>query len=222
MPIKKSANEHVPTVQVSTTQKQTEAQRHFLAKIVRLSQCPTVVVEPKRVEPEFKSVEVLKPTEVPKEKPEQQEAVKIETKVEEQRSDPPAQSQASQQNQQFQLPKGNAFWIINSNFFISVPNSLPGTVSTHKESVFMKLNKRLSALELNMSLSSEYLSELSRRYVAQQDGYNKQHERDFKTLEEMVSRLGDNLKSGWIDEVIIFFILTSANFMFRLIKSVLT
>jgi uncharacterized coiled-coil protein SlyX len=68
----------------------------------------------------------------------------------------------------------------------------------------MKLNKRLSSLELSMSLSSEYLSELSRRYVAQQDGYNKQHEMDLKTLEEMVSRLGDNLKSGWIDEVRIF------------------
>lgn len=52
-----------------------------------------------------------------------------------------------------------------------------------------------------MSLSSEYLSELSRRYVAQQDGYNKQHERDLTILEEMVSRLGDNLKTAWIDEV---------------------
>jgi uncharacterized coiled-coil protein SlyX len=81
-------------------------------------------------------------------------------------------------------------------------NSLPGTVSTHKESIFMKLNKRLTALELNISLSSEYLSELSRRYVAQQDGYNKQHERDLKTLEEMVMRLGENLKSSWSQEVL--------------------
>lgn len=87
-------------------------------------------------------------------------------------------------------------------------NSLPGTVSTHKESIFMKLNKRLTALELNISLSSEYLSELSRRYVAQQDGYNKQHERDLKTLEEMVLRLGENLKSSWSQEVRDFLVIS--------------
>lgn len=31
----------------------------------------------------------------------------------------------------------------------------------------MKLNKRIATLEMNMSLSSEYLSELSRQYVEQ-------------------------------------------------------
>ncbi|CAJ0566621.1 unnamed protein product, partial [Mesorhabditis spiculigera] len=42
-----------------------------------------------------------------------------------------------------------------------------------KESVFIKLNKRIAALELNMSLSSEYLSELSRQYVAQSEAQEK-------------------------------------------------
>lgn len=31
----------------------------------------------------------------------------------------------------------------------------------------MKLNKRIAALELNMSLSTEYLSELSRQYIGE-------------------------------------------------------
>lgn len=31
----------------------------------------------------------------------------------------------------------------------------------------MKLNKRIAALELNMSLSSEYLSELSKQYIGE-------------------------------------------------------
>ncbi|VDM62907.1 unnamed protein product [Angiostrongylus costaricensis] len=50
------------------------------------------------------------------------------------------------------------------------------------ESVFMKLNKRIAALELNMSLSSEYLSELSRQYVAQSD----EHHRRMRQVREIV------------------------------------
>ncbi len=36
--------------------------------------------------------------------------------------------------------------------------------SSQKESVFMRLNNRIKALEMNMSLSSRYLEELSQRY----------------------------------------------------------
>ncbi|PAV84416.1 hypothetical protein WR25_20004 isoform A [Diploscapter pachys] len=50
---------------------------------------------------------------------------------------------------------------------------LPATSLSHKESVFMKLNKRIATLEMNMSLSSEYLSELSRQYVEQTEQQNK-------------------------------------------------
>ena len=35
--------------------------------------------------------------------------------------------------------------------------------SSQKESVFMRLNNRIKALEMNMSLSSRYLEELSQR-----------------------------------------------------------
>ncbi|XP_047230471.1 SUN domain-containing ossification factor isoform X2 [Girardinichthys multiradiatus] len=49
--------------------------------------------------------------------------------------------------------------------------------SSQKESVFMRLNNRIKALEMNMSLSSRYLEELSQRYRKQmeemQKGFNK-------------------------------------------------
>ncbi|KAK6113373.1 Sad1 / UNC-like C-terminal family protein [Brugia pahangi] len=61
---------------------------------------------------------------------------------------------------------------------------IPGGVMSHKESIFLKLNKRISSLELNMSLSSEYLSELSRRYVLQTNESRRQAELIIKQAEE--------------------------------------
>uniref|UniRef100_A0A915PDQ2 SUN domain-containing protein n=1 Tax=Setaria digitata TaxID=48799 RepID=A0A915PDQ2_9BILA len=61
---------------------------------------------------------------------------------------------------------------------------IPGGVISHKESIFLKLNKRISSLELNMSLSSEYLSELSRRYVLQTNESRRQVELIIKQAEE--------------------------------------
>ncbi|XP_054836241.1 SUN domain-containing ossification factor isoform X1 [Eublepharis macularius] len=45
--------------------------------------------------------------------------------------------------------------------------------SNQKESVFMRLNNRIKALEVNMSLSSRYLEELSQRYRKQMDEMQK-------------------------------------------------
>lgn len=45
--------------------------------------------------------------------------------------------------------------------------------SSQKESVFMRLNNRIKALEMNMSLSSRYLEELSQRW-AREHNQNKQ------------------------------------------------
>ncbi|XP_078498510.1 SUN domain-containing ossification factor isoform X2 [Lissotriton helveticus] len=45
--------------------------------------------------------------------------------------------------------------------------------SNQKESVFMRLNNRIKALEVNMSLSSRYLEELSQRYRRQMDEMQK-------------------------------------------------
>ncbi|XP_029474415.1 SUN domain-containing ossification factor isoform X3 [Rhinatrema bivittatum] len=45
--------------------------------------------------------------------------------------------------------------------------------SSQKESVFMRLNNRIKALEVNMSLSSRYLEELSQRYRKQMEEMQK-------------------------------------------------
>ncbi|NXB69418.1 SUCO factor, partial [Donacobius atricapilla] len=45
--------------------------------------------------------------------------------------------------------------------------------SNQKESVFMRLNNRIKALEVNMSLSSRYLEELSQRYRKQMEEMQK-------------------------------------------------
>lgn len=78
---------------------------------------------------------------------------------------------------------------------------IPGTSTNHKESVFLKLNKRLSALELNMSLSSEYLSELSRRYVAHAEELQKQQERTIKAAEELAVHVADEAVRKFSHEI---------------------
>lgn len=67
--------------------------------------------------------------------------------------------------------KGNTLrnLYFNISFFKGNLRPLPGTSTTHKESVFMKLNKRLSILEQNMSASAEHLMELSRKCSLQTD-----------------------------------------------------
>uniref|UniRef100_A0A915DY93 SUN domain-containing protein n=1 Tax=Ditylenchus dipsaci TaxID=166011 RepID=A0A915DY93_9BILA len=73
-----------------------------------------------------------------------------------------------------------------------VQNPLPGTSSSHKESVFMKMNKRLSAIESNMSLGNDMLittlAEINRRHEAQKEEFVKQHERVLKGSQEHAAR----------------------------------
>ncbi|CEF69290.1 Chromosome 1 open reading frame 9 [Strongyloides ratti] len=73
-------------------------------------------------------------------------------------------------------------------------HSLPAANMNYKESVFLKLNKRLSNLELNISLTSEYLSELSKRYVSQTSDNMKMHESTIKKSEELIKRLMNDFK----------------------------
>lgn len=53
-----------------------------------------------------------------------------------------------------------------------------------KESVFMRINNRIKALELNMSLSGQYLEELSRRYRRQMDDMQRAFNRTIGALNE--------------------------------------
>lgn len=73
-------------------------------------------------------------------------------------------------------------------------HSLPAANMNYKESVFLKLNKRLSNLELNISLTSEYLSELSKRYVSQTSDNMKMHENTVKKSEDLIKKLMGNFK----------------------------
>uniref|UniRef100_A0A8R1YEG3 Suco-1 n=1 Tax=Pristionchus pacificus TaxID=54126 RepID=A0A8R1YEG3_PRIPA len=61
---------------------------------------------------------------------------------------------------------------------VGIFEGLPAGTNSHKlETIFIKLTKRVSALELNMSLSSEYLSELSKQYIAHTDEQKRAMER---------------------------------------------
>ncbi|XGW32566.1 hypothetical protein V3C99_017261 [Haemonchus contortus] len=77
----------------------------------------------------------------------------------------------------------------------------PAASTSHKESVFMKLNKRIAALELNMSLSSEYLSELSRQYVAQTDEHQKHLKQARKVVDEAVETIYARVNETLADKI---------------------
>lgn len=65
----------------------------------------------------------------------------------------------------------------------------------------MKLNKRLSALEMNISLSNEYLTELSRRYVAQTEENRKMYDRILKAAEEVANATSKEATSQLKEQV---------------------
>ncbi|OXU27102.1 hypothetical protein TSAR_005717 [Trichomalopsis sarcophagae] len=69
-----------------------------------------------------------------------------------------------------------------------------------KESVFLRLSNRIKALERNMSLSSQYLEELSRRYKKQVEEMQRSLERAVTTMNEE-SRKGEERESKRIEEV---------------------
>ncbi|XP_053101732.1 SUN domain-containing ossification factor isoform X2 [Hemicordylus capensis] len=62
--------------------------------------------------------------------------------------------------------------------------------SNQKESVFMRLNNRIKALEVNMSLSSRYLEELSQRYRKQMEEMQKAFNKTIMKLQN-TSRLAE-------------------------------
>ncbi|XP_046707802.1 SUN domain-containing ossification factor-like isoform X1 [Silurus meridionalis] len=59
----------------------------------------------------------------------------------------------------------------SSDFYAEIPGSTEAPIhgSNQKESVFMRLNNRIKALEVNMSLSGRYLEQLSQRYRKQME-----------------------------------------------------
>ncbi|KAL7076081.1 hypothetical protein ACQ4LE_004360, partial [Meloidogyne hapla] len=69
-----------------------------------------------------------------------------------------------------------------------VVRPLPGTSTNSKESIFMKLNKRLVLLEQNMSTSNEHLNELTKRVGTQSEEFSAKQEKIAKTTAENVAK----------------------------------
>lgn len=68
----------------------------------------------------------------------------------------------------------------------------PGPSSgNQKESVFMRINNRIKALELNMSLSGLYLEELSQRYRKQMEDMQRNFNRTISALNETTRRAAE-------------------------------
>ncbi|CAD6198309.1 unnamed protein product [Caenorhabditis auriculariae] len=61
---------------------------------------------------------------------------------------------------------------------------LPGAAFNNRESILMKLSKRIASVELNLTLSTEYLSELSKQYVNQMNGYKKELSKSHRLASE--------------------------------------
>ncbi|XP_071562354.1 SUN domain-containing ossification factor isoform X2 [Temnothorax nylanderi] len=81
-----------------------------------------------------------------------------------------------------------------ANIQNGAPSSSPTTQPTanivpQKESVFLRLSNRIKILERNMSLSGQYLEELSRRY-------KKQVEEMQRSLERAVAAMGEESRKG--------------------------
>lgn len=60
-----------------------------------------------------------------------------------------------------------------------------------KESVFMRMSNRIKALEINMSLSSQYLQELSQRYRRQMDEMQRAFNRTIGTLNDTARKAAE-------------------------------
>ncbi|KAM9501407.1 LOW QUALITY PROTEIN: uncharacterized protein Hap1MRO34_010754 [Clarias gariepinus] len=117
---------------------------------------------------------VVTPTAVPGTEPLEVVSGVAEPKNEELVEEPPHeghsgnnQSETSSNAQPVQPP--------SSDFYAEIPvlTEAPSHSSNQKESVFMRLNNRIKALEVNMSLSGRYLEQLSQRYRKQMEEMQK-------------------------------------------------
>ncbi|KAF8781997.1 SUN domain-containing ossification factor [Argiope bruennichi] len=72
------------------------------------------------------------------------------------------------------------------------PVTVSGVPTTgQKESVFMRMSNRIKSLELNMSLSSQYLQELSQRYRRQMEDMQRAFNRTIGTLNDTARKAAE-------------------------------
>ncbi|XP_033218949.1 SUN domain-containing ossification factor [Belonocnema kinseyi] len=82
----------------------------------------------------------------------------------------------------------------------SVAQHTTSSTPQQKESVFLRLSNRIKALERNMSLSGQYLEELSRRYKKQVEEMQRSLERATSAMSEE-SRKGEERDSRRAEEI---------------------
>ncbi|GAB0096763.1 hypothetical protein DMENIID0001_123290 [Sergentomyia squamirostris] len=70
-------------------------------------------------------------------------------------------------------------------------NNLPPQGSAHSESVFLRLSNRIKALERNMSLSGQYLEELSKRYKKQVEELQTSFAKALLSIEDQSRRFDE-------------------------------
>uniref|UniRef100_A0A8D8B1X6 SUN domain-containing ossification factor n=1 Tax=Culex pipiens TaxID=7175 RepID=A0A8D8B1X6_CULPI len=72
------------------------------------------------------------------------------------------------------------------------PGSPAAGQKVQPESVFLRLSNRIKALERNMSLSGQYLEELSRRYRKQVEELQQSHAKTLHEIEEQTRRMHES------------------------------
>uniref|UniRef100_A0A182JXM0 SUN domain-containing protein n=1 Tax=Anopheles christyi TaxID=43041 RepID=A0A182JXM0_9DIPT len=73
-----------------------------------------------------------------------------------------------------------------------IPGMVPGQQKVQPESVFLRLSNRIKALERNMSLSGQYLEELSRRYRKQVEELQHSYAKTLHEIQEQNQRMADS------------------------------
>lgn len=75
---------------------------------------------------------------------------------------------------------------------------VPASTAGQKESVFMRMSNRIKALELNMSLSSQYLQELSQRYRRQMEDMQRAFNRTIGTLNDTARKAAERVNMNFL------------------------
>lgn len=76
--------------------------------------------------------------------------------------------------------------------------SAGSAMAGQKESVFMRMSNRIKALEINMSLSSQYLQELSQRYRRQMEEMQRAFNRTIGTLNDTARKAAEKVNPIFI------------------------
>uniref|UniRef100_A0AAG5D964 SUN domain-containing protein n=1 Tax=Anopheles atroparvus TaxID=41427 RepID=A0AAG5D964_ANOAO len=87
---------------------------------------------------------------------------------------------------------GSTMVASSSNGPSSMATASTGTQKVQPESVFLRLSNRIKALERNMSLSGQYLEELSRRYRKQVEELQHSYAKTLHEIEEQNRRMRDS------------------------------